>query len=252
MKILAITNAVPDPRGTLTAGDLNINSSGVKWAINPYDEYAVEQAVQLKEKRDDVEEVVVIAVGGDEAVISLRHAMAMGADRGVHIVCSDVWHDDLFVAKCIADTVCASGDTFDLLLCGKTNLSRDSESMGSALAEFLNIPHVGSVITLEVSGESATATHRVAGANETVAVKLPALVMCDKTLVDPRYPPLPKVMQARKKPLETVEPTTSSSKTKVVAFNSPPEKGACKMIDDSPEEMATELLRVLREEAKVI
>ncbi|MBC8310274.1 MAG: electron transfer flavoprotein subunit beta/FixA family protein [Planctomycetes bacterium] len=252
MKILAITNAVPDPRGTLTTGDLNINSGGVKWAINPYDEYAVEQAVQLKEQRDDVDEVIVIAVGGDEAVTALRHAMAMGADRGIHIVCNDVWHDDLYVAKCIADAIETSGDTFDLLLCGKTNLSRDSESMGPALAEFLDIPHVGSVITLVVGDESATATHRVAGANETVEVKLPALVMCDKTLVDPRYPPLPKVMQARKKPLETIEPTTITSKTAVIEFNSPPEKGACTVIEGSPEEMASELLRVLREEAKVL
>jgi electron transfer flavoprotein beta subunit len=252
MKILAITNAVPDPRGTLTAGDLNINSGGVKWAINPYDEYAVEQAVQLKEQRDDVEEVVVMAVGGDEAVTALRHAMAMGADRGIHIVCSDDWHDDLYVAKCIADVVSTNDYGYDLILCGKTNLSRDSESMGPALAEYLGIPHVGSVIALEVSDESAKATHRVAGANETVEVKLPALVMCDKTLVEPRYPPLPKVMQARKKPLETVEPTIPSSNTKVVSFNTPPEKGACTMIDGSPEEMATELLRVLREEAKVL
>ena len=252
MKILAITNAVPDPRGTLTTGDLNINSGGVKWAINPYDEYAVEQAVQLKEHRDGVDEVVVIGVGGDEAVTALRHAMAMGADRGIHIVCNDVWHDDLSVAKCIADVIERSGDNFDLILCGKTNLSRDSESMGPALAEFLDIPHIGSVIALVVSGESATATHRVAGTNETVEVKLPALVMCDKTLVDPRYPPLPKVMQARKKPLETIEPETNLSSTTVVGFTAPPEKGSCTMIDGSPEEMATELLRVLREEAKVL
>lgn len=252
MKILAITNAVPDPRGTLKLGDKNIELSGVKWAINPYDEYAVEQAVQLREQRDDVDEVVVLAVGGDEAVTALRHAMAMGADRGIHIVCNDIWHDDLYVAKCIADAVKTNGDTFDLLLCGKTNLSRDSESMGPALAEFLGIPHVGSVIALDVGAESATATHRVAGANETVEVTLPALIMCDKTLVDPRYPPLPKVMQARKKPLETIEPETNSSNTTVVGFTAPPEKGACTMIEGTPEEMATELLRVLREEAKVL
>jgi electron transfer flavoprotein beta subunit len=76
--------------------------------------------------------------------------------------------------------------------------------------------------------------------------------MCDKTLVDPRYPPLPKVMQARKKPLETIEPETNASNTTVVGFTAPPEKGACTMIEGTPEEMATELLRVLREEAKVL
>jgi electron transfer flavoprotein beta subunit len=252
MKILAITNAVPDPRGRLTAGDLNINFEGVKWAINPYDEYAVEQAVQLKEQRDDVDEVVVIAAGGEEAVTALRHAIAMGADRGIHIVCGDVWHDDLYVAKCIADVVAANSEAYDLILCGKTNLSRDSESMGPAIAEYLGLPHVSSVIALEVGAGNAKAIHKVAGTNETVEVKLPALLMCDKTLVEPRYPPLPKVMQARKKPLETVEPTTTSSNTRVVAFNAPHEKGACTMIDGSPEEMASELLRVLREEAKVL
>jgi len=251
MKILAITNAVPDPRGTLKLGDNNIDSGGVKWAINPYDEYAVEQAVQLKEKRDDVDEVVVMAVGGDESVTALRHAMAMGADRGVHIVCSDVWHDDMFIAKCIADALQTSGEQFDLILCGKANLSRDSQSMGPAIAEYLDMPHVGSVIALEVGEGSAKATHRVSGANETVEVKLPALLMCDKTLVEPRYPPLPKVMQARKKPLETIEHAQAASTT-VVDFSMPPDKGACTMIEGSAQEMATELLRVLREEAKVL
>ncbi len=253
MKILAITNAVPDPRGTIIMGDLNINfGGGVKWAINPYDEYAVEQAVQLKEKRDDVDEVVVMAVGGDEAVTALRHAMAMGADRGVHIVCSDVWHDDLFVAKCIADAIGASDDSYDLILCGKTNLSRDSESMGPALAEYLGVPHVGSVVALEVGDGIAKATHKIDGSNETVELKLPALVMCDKTLVDPRYPPLPKVIQVRKKPLETIEPASVETSTTIVDFEMPPEKGACTMIEGSAGEMATELLRVLREEAKVL
>jgi len=252
MKILAITNAVPDPRGTLKLGDNHIEPSGVKWAINPYDEYAAEQAVQLREQREDVEEVVAIAVGGDEAVTALRHAMAMGADRGIHIACGDVWHDDMFVAKCIADAIGASGDSYDLILCGKTNLSRDSESMGPAIAEFLGMPHVGSVIDLEVGDGIAKATHRVAGSNETVEIKLPGLIMCDKTLVDPRYPPLPKVMQARKKPLETIEPSTERSKTTIVDFSVPPEKGACTMIEGSAQEMATELLRVLREEAKVL
>ncbi len=252
MKILAVTNAVPDPRGTLKIGDNNIELLGVKWAINPYDEYAVEQAVQLKEKRDDVDEVVVMAVGGDEAVTALRHAMAMGADRGIHIVCNDVWHDDMFVAKCIADAICASGDSYDLILCGKTNLSRDSETMGPALAEYLGLPHVGSVTVLEVGDGIAKATHRVSGSNETVEVQLPALLMCDKTLVDPRYPPLPKVMQARKKPLETIEPSIAEALTTIVDFVMPLEKGACTMIEGSAQDMATELLRVLREEAKVL
>jgi electron transfer flavoprotein beta subunit len=158
----------------------------------------------------------------------------------------------MFIAKRIVDAIQASGDQYDVILCGKTNLSRDSQSMGSAVAEYLGLPHVGNVTALEVSDGSARATHRVASANETVEVKLPALMMCDKTLVDPRYPPLPKVMQARKKPLETIEAASDSCETTIVDFNMPPEKGQCKLIDGSADDMATELLRVLREEAKVL
>ena len=263
MRILTVIKQVPDSNATIkvASGGADIETAGLKLVLNPFDEYGVEQAVQLKEKRSDVEEVVALTLGGDKAAEILRTALAMGADRGVH-VCDDSIdpRDELAWAGIAAAAIRRDEKGFDLVLCGKQTIDNDSGEAGPALAELLDLPHVGAVGTLEVAddGKQLKARRRVEGAEEVVECSLPALITCEKGLVEPRYPSLPNLMKAKKKPVEKLAlgdlegAQTSTPGVSFVSVAPPPPKPPCKLVEGEPEEMAKELVRLLREEAKVV
>ncbi len=254
---------VPDSNASIKVlpDGSGIDTSGVKLVLDPFDEFGVELAVQLREKRSDVSEVVALTLGPDKAKEALRVALAMGADSGIHI--NDPAfesHNELFAAHVIAEAVRKDEQGFDLIVCGKYNIDLDAGAVGAALAEFLDLPHVGALQGLEISddGKHFTARRRIEGAEEVVECDLPALLTLEKGFVVPRYPSLPNLMKAKKKPvkvLTSAELTGDESLKDATAFESlapPPPRPECKLIEGEPEVMARELVRVLREEAKVV
>ncbi len=263
MRILTVIKQVPDSNAAIKvkADGIGIETAGVKMVCDPFDEFGVELAIQLREKRKDVEEIVVICLGGEKAAEAIRTALAMGADRAIHV--SDPKFEspnELFAAWTLAETVKKDGRGFDLILCGKQNIDLDGGALGPALAEFLDLPHVGAVTGLDFSddGNTFTARRRIEGAEEVVSGQWPALLTIEKGLVEPRYPSLPNLMKAKKKPVQVItaadipDADAATCGTQLVSLTPPPTRVACKIVDGEPEEMARELVRLLREEAKVI
>lgn len=263
MRILTVVKHVPDSNATVKAlpDGSGIDTNGLKLVLDPFDEFGVELGVQLKEKRSDVTEVVALTLGPDKAAEALRVALAMGADAGIHI--NDPAFaslNELFAAHVIGEAIKKDETGFDLILCGKYNIDLDAGAVGPALAEYLGIPHVGALMGFELSedGKHFTARRRIEGADELVECDLPALLTIDKGFVVPRYPSLPNLMKAKKKPVKVLTSADISCDDAVKAgtrFESiapPPPRPECKFIEGEPEEMARELVRVLREEAKVV
>lgn len=263
MRILTIVKQVPDSSATIKIkpDGSDIETGGVKLVPDPFDEFGVELGLQLREKRSDVSEIVALTLGPDKAAEALRVALAMGADSGIHI--NDPAFEsrnELFFAYIIAEAVKKDAEGFELILCGKNNIDLDSGAVGPALAEFLELPHVGAVQGLEVAddGKSFVARRRIEGAEEVVECDLPALLTIEKGLVDARYPSLPNLMKAKKKPVKVITAAdipgedASQAGTHFLSIAPPPERPECKIIEGEPPEMAKELVRLLREEAKVV
>ncbi len=264
MKVLVVVRQVPDSTTNIKiqAGGQDIERAGVKMVVNPFDEFAIEQAVQLKEKRKDVASVTALIVGPATAAEALRIALAVGADDGIHLQDEAFDRlDELQTAALIATVVRGGG--YDLILIGKQEIDLDSGQLGPALAELLDIPHVGTTVKLEFAadGKSFVARRRIEGAEEVVQVSLPALVTADKGLCEMRYPSLPNLMKAKKKPVKVFKAAdvagfaaavANLGGVKMHAFQPPPERPPGKMIPGEPEPAAKELARLLREEAKVI
>lgn len=263
LRILTVVKQVPDSNATVKVlpDGRGIDRTGLKLVPDPFDEFGVELAVQLREKRSDVTEVVALTLGPDKAAEALRVALAMGADAGIHINDPAFESDDeLFAAHVIAEAVKNDDSGFDLIICGKYNTDLDAGAIGPALAEFLDLPHVGAVQGLDLAddGKSLTARRRIEGAEEVVECSLPALLTIEKGLVEPRYPSLPNLMKAKKKPVTVLTATdltveaTASGAARLESISPPPPRPECRLIEGEPEEMAKELVRVLREEAKVV
>ncbi len=245
-----------NPEGT------GIVEDGLQYIVNPYDEFAVEEALLLKE-RFQGSEVVVITLGPERAQEALRTCFAMGADRGTHIV-DDVLQgsDSWVVSLCLARALEEEG--YDLILCGKQSVDWDCAHVGPEVAELLGIPHVAVVTKLDISegGEKAVARRQIEGGEEVVEVVLPALLTCQKGLNVPRYPTLKGIMGAKKKPIRRIEVQDLGLAEEEVGYEGarirlrrmmlPPERPAGRIIPGELEEAARELVRLLRAEAKVV
>lgn len=263
MRIFCVVKQVPDSNATLKVldGGAGIDTASVKMLADPFDEFGVELAVQLREKGHTIEEIVAVTLGPEKAAETLRVALAMGADRGIHI-CDPKFEskNELFSAFVIAEAIKKEGVPYDFVFCGKYNIDLDGGAVGPALAEFLDLPHVGAVTKLEVAkdGKSFVANRRIEGAEEVVEGAAPVLLTIEKGLVEARYPSLPNLMKAKKKPLKVVTSKdipgedASTAGTDFVSLAPPPPRPACKFIEGEPEAAARELVRLLREEAKVI
>ena len=263
MRILTLVKQVPDSNATIKVlpDGSGIDPQGLKLVPDPFDEFGIELGLQLREKRKDVTEVVALTLGPDKAAETLRIALAMGADAGIHIN-DPVFEskNELFAAHIMAEAIKKDETGFDLILCGKFNIDLDAGALGPALAEFLDLPHVGAVTGLEMAddGKSFTARRRIEGAEEVVECDLPAVLTIEKGVVDPRYPSLPNLMKAKRKPVKVLTSAdipgedASQAGTHFESIAPPPPKPECKFVEGEPEEMAKELVRVLREEAKVV
>lgn len=263
MRILTVVKQVPDSNATLkTQPDgSGIETSGLKLVCDPFDEFGIELAVQLKEKRGDVSEIVAMTLGPDKSAEALRVALAMGADSGIHL--NDPKFEsknELFAAFVLAEAIKREEAPFDLILTGKYNTDLDAGAVGPALAEYLSLPHVAAVTGLEIeeNGKHFTARRRIEGAEEVLEGDLPVVLTIEKGLVEPRYPSLPNLMKAKKKPVKVLTSEdipgedAAEAGTDFVSIAPPPPKPDCKFIEGEPEEMAKRLVQALREEAKVL
>jgi electron transfer flavoprotein beta subunit len=228
----------------------------VNWVVSPYDEFAVEEALRIKEKQGG--EVVLLTVGSDRAQSALRNGLAMGADSAVHL------KDPLFeatdamgVARALAAAL--KGIAPDLVLAGQLGVGGDNAQVPGLVAEFLDLPQVTMAVKVELAEGRATVEREIEGAHEIWETSLPAVVSAQKGLNEPRYASLKGIMAAKKKTIETKDAAALglsaadlAPKTKVVALELPPARPAVRLIAGDPDTQVKELLRLLREEAKVL
>lgn len=263
MKIVALVKSVPDTESKIkiTGDGTGIEQAGLKYVMNPYDEYAVEEGIRIRERLKDDTTVVAVSLGPDRVVDVLRTALAMGADDAIHVGDPAFEGGDAVTnARVLAEVIRPLG--VDLILGGKQGIDDDSAQTVAALAEFLGIGQALIVSELKMEGKTITARRRIEGGDELVEISLPAAVTCEKGLNEPRYASLPGIMKAKKKEIKKVgladleldaaQVGAAGSKSKVVRYHALPERPPVKMIPGDAAQQAKELARLLREEAKVI
>ncbi len=259
MRSLVCLKQVPDTETQIKVNPdgTGIVTDGIKYIINPYDEFSVEEALQQKEKFKEGE-VVILSVGPDRATEAIRTGLAMGADRGIHINDDSLNSADPFaVAQALA--AAAREGEYDLVFCGQRAIDDDFSESGAMLAEFLELPQVTLVTKVEVAEDkkSAVVERDIEGGKETVEVPLPCVLTTQKGLNEPRYASLPGIMKAKKKPIDTKAASdlglTPDAKLQSGEYSMPPERQAGKKYEDmEPADAAKLVVQALRNEAKVI
>lgn len=257
MKIFVCIKQVPDTETKIKiAADANsIDTSSIKWVMNPYDEYAVEEAVKLKESNPG-STVTAFTIGPKKrAGDVLRTALAMGADEGV-MIDSPETVDPLSTAKVLAAAIKKEGE-FDLILTGKSAIDDNASSVGSMLAQILNIASTSVVAKLSMVDKHLIAEREVEGGTvEITQLQMPALIAATKGLNTPRYASLPGIMKAKKKVLKEYDFAALGIEfkpnTTLTQFRLPPEKPAIKLITGDVNYQVSELVRLLRDEAKAL
>jgi electron transfer flavoprotein beta subunit len=250
MKIAVCIKRVPDSetRVKIASDGLSLDEAGVKFILNPYDEFAIEEALRRKEKAG-TGEVVVVSLGPGAVQETIRTALAMGADRGVLLQTDRVPADGLAVARALAAELKDGG--FDLILFGKMAIDDYNHQVGPMVAELLDLPCVTAVCQLEIEGRAGSAEREVEGGLEVVDFPLPAVVTTDKGLNEPRLPALKGIMAAKKKPLDVKPLRPAAAAVEVVRMSPPAERQAGKIVGEGAAAVP-ELIRLLREEAKVL
>ncbi len=250
MKIAVCIKRTPDSesRFKIAASGSSIDETGLKFDMDDFAGYAVEAALQINEKSGGGE-TVVYALGPDNVQESLRKAMSMGADRAVHLKADAVPADGIAVAKALAAELSAGG--FDLVLFGKHAFDTSAGVVGTATAEFMNIPCVTAVSELNVAAGQGTARRELEGSAELVSFPLPAVVTIDEGVARPRYPSLKGIMAAKKKPLESKPANLGSPRVTVQKMELPPERPAGRIIGEGVAAIP-ELVKALQNEAKVL
>ena len=254
MKIAVCMVQVPptDAKVLIRPDGKGIETKDMKFVISPFDEYAIEAGLQLKEKAGG--EVVLITAGPDRSQQALREGLALGADRAVHIGVPDAYHDPLFVATLLAAHL--SKEKPDVILFGKMGVGFDHASTGPMVAALMDLPHVGSVASLTLEGAAVKARREIEGASETYTITLPAALTAEKGLNMPRIASLKGIMGAKKKTIESVKPEALGGAPHALVLDSlqpPPQKGRGKLITvEDPAAAARKLVKLLHEEAKVI
>ena len=245
MKILVCISNVPDTttKITFTPDNKAFNTAGVQFVINPYDEYALTRAIELKESQGG--SVTVINVGEADVDANIRKALAIGADDAIRVNAKPV--DALFVAHQIANY--AREGNYDLILTGKESVDYNGFQVHGMVAEILGIPAIVPAIKLEVNGTTATLEREIEGGKEIVTAPLPLVVSCQQPMSEPRIPNMRGIMTARTKPLKVVEPVSAQGGTVYESYSLPEKKTGVKLIDPA---QAGDLIRLLRNEAKVI
>jgi electron transfer flavoprotein beta subunit len=252
MKIVACVKRVPstDTRVKVSADGTFIDTAQVEWIINPYDEFAVEAALRVKEAAG-AGEVIVLSLGPAETARELRTCLAMGADRAILLKDADApKRDALTTATALAAAVAELKP--DLVLCGKLAVDRDQGQVGLLLAHLLGVPCVTEITKLAVAGGTAEVERAGEdGTTERYAVPLPAVLTCQKGLNEPRYANLKGIMAAKKKPLEEREAGALVDRIRTRGLELPAARPQGRIVGEGAAAV-DELVRLLRNEAKVL
>lgn len=249
MQILVCLKRVVDTetRVRVQADGKSLDASGVQHLLAPYDEIALEKALQLKEAAGQGA-VTVLTLGPADATKELRTALAMGADAALHVVAeapADPWATAQTLAAAIGSRA------FDLILLGKQATDEDDAAVGPLLAALLGRPCVAWVHAIERDAAGLLVKREIDGETEVLHVPLPCVLTAQKGLAEPRLPGLKGIMAAKKKPLETLAVPVAAGKSEVLAMSLPPARGGLTRIEPTPEGMRT-LLTALRNDRKVI
>ncbi len=260
MKIIVCIKQVLDTGAEIQIQGGKIVSPGSPRIMNPYDEFAVEEAVRIKARFAD-SEITVLSLGPEGVKETLKKALAMGADHAIHV--SDPLFDEVdhsILAKILAQAICKR--PFDLVLCGRQAVDDDMAQIGPALAVLLKVPFVTVVTGLEFSEDAQTAkiTRQVEGGSEIRNLKLPFLITCQKGLNEPRLPSLKGIMAAKKKEiqylgaadLELDAETLKNNKLHTVKLSLPTARKKGIILEGSDDDMAKQLATIIREEEKII
>jgi electron transfer flavoprotein beta subunit len=253
MKIFVCVKQVPDTETKIKIlpDQSGIDAVGIKWVMNPYDEFAVEEAIKFKEKNADAQVWAITAGPKSRASEVLRTALAMGADEAILINAPENI-DSIATAQLLADAIKAEGPAH-IIFSGKLAIDDNQSAVPQMVAEFLSIPHTSVVSKFEAASESITVERDIeGGAKEIVQMMVPALVAANKGLNMPRYASLPGIMKAKKKVIKEIEAGTASAKVKLSQFSLPAEKNPVHMIAGDAKAQTTSLITLLRDEAKVL
>jgi electron transfer flavoprotein beta subunit len=249
LKIAVPLRRTPDTTAkiVIAAGGTSIDETGIKFVVNPYDEYAIEAAIALKEKAG-AGETVVIALGPDSVQETLRTALAMGIDRAVHLQGTPSV-DGLENARVLADHLRGAG--YDLVLFGKLAVDDYGQQTGAMVAELLELPCATAITKLDITDGRASTEREVEGGVEQASCALPAVFTCDKGLNNPRLPSLKGIMAAKKKPLDVTAVAVGAGAVTTVSLTLPPERAAGRIVGEGAAAVPA-LMELLVSTAKVI
>jgi electron transfer flavoprotein beta subunit len=240
---------VPDTetRIRISADQKTVESAGVKFVLNPYDEFAVEAALRRRDEAG-VGEVTVVSLGGAECAETLRTALAMGADAAV-LLKSDAPSEGLAVAEALAAEL--KDRQFDLALFGMRAIDDDLQAVGAMVAELLHLPSATVVTEFSVADGTVTAQREIEGGTEVVELKLPCVLTITKGAYEPRYASLKGIMAAKKKPMEEKPAQLGDAASPVLSLSTPSERQPGRIVGQGADAVP-ELVRLLRDEAKVL
>lgn len=249
MKLVVCVSHVPDTATRIKVGNdgKTIDSNGVTYIINPYDEYAVEEALKVKEKSGSGE-VVILSLGADNSKETIRKALAMGADSGI-LLKDDQQRDSLGLAKALAEEIKAQDAK--LVFMGKQSVDYDNSIVGQLTAEMLNYNCVPVCVKLEIEGDKIVAEREIEGGREIIETSLPCIITCQKGLNEPRYASLKGIMAAKKKVIEEKPAALYKPTSEVIKMHLPAGKQPGRIVG-SDASAVPELVKLLKEEAKVI
>ena len=262
MNIFVCVKQVPDTETKITpTGDGSfIETTSIKWIMNPYDEFAVEQSLLIKQS-NPAANVTVVRVGSVKDTEALRTAMAMGADDAILVEAADNL-DSYSIAKALKGAIEKSGKKPDLILTGKQAIDDDALQVPQILAQMLDLPSVSVIVGFELTGTTVKVKREIeGGALEVYELNTPCLLACNKGLNTPRYASLPGIMKAKKKPmaqhsLADVGVSEADRRVKYSQFRLPPEKPPGKKFDATDaakqQEVVSQVVNLLRTEAKII
>jgi electron transfer flavoprotein beta subunit len=256
MQIYVCVKHVPDTAANIKiVGDNGFDDGGCKFIANPYDEYAIEQAVQLVEKNGG--EVIIVTVGKAAAAATIRAAMAMGAHRGILVTVDSQFLDSQTTAQALKAAIDKDGKP-DLILAGKGAVDSEGFQTLYRLAAAMGLPVVNEINKMEIVDGKATVGHEIGGgARERLEVSLPCVLGTTKGLNEPRYPKFPDIMKAKKKPINQMSIadlgiSVDGARSDLVKLEKVPERTGARMLDGDVRQAVEALVKILKEEEKVI
>jgi electron transfer flavoprotein beta subunit len=263
VNIVVCVKQVIDTGAALTLKDGQVDTEGLPRVLNPYDEFAVEEAVRIREQSSEETTVTLISLGPENFKDTLRKGLAMGADQAIHLL--DAAFENLGclgVATALSQAIRTL--EYDLILCGRQAVDDDMAQVGPAIAVLLGIPFVTVVTALDISEDrqKAEVTRQIEGGSEIIEAPLPLLITCQKGLNEPRLPSLKGIMAAKKKGITVLDAAAigfdahvmgaAANRVRQTALALPPVRKKGILLEGTPEEACSQLVQALRDEAKVI